>query len=320
MNEGKSMKNFAIIGVAGYIAERHVNAINATGNRLVAALDPHDSVGFLDRYDFDTNFFTEIERFDRYVEKLRFTKNPLNIDYVSICSPNYLHDAHCRFGLRLGANVICEKPLVINPWNLDPLKEIEQETGNRISTVLQLRLIPELIKLKEKIASESFCNDVSLTYITSRGSWYYNSWKGSIEKSGGILTNIGIHFFDLLLWIFGPVIDKQIYLLDERRASGVLMLEKANVSWFLSTNHKDLPFKAAPGKKTTHRTIVIDGEEVDFSEGFNNLHTRVYEDILSGKGFGINDARPSIQLTYDLRNLELSTVGKIVHPIIKGIR
>lgn len=314
------MKNFAIIGVAGYIADRHVSAINATGNRLVAAIDPHDSVGFLDRYDFDTKFFIEMERFDRYLEKLRFNKDPLSIDFVSICSPNYLHDAHCRFGLRLGANVICEKPLVINPWNLDPLIEVEQETGKKINTVLQLRLISELIKLKEKVSNETFCNDVSLTYITSRGNWYYNSWKGSVEKSGGILTNIGIHFFDLLLWIFGPVIDKQIYLLDERRASGVLMLERANVSWFLSTNHEDLPYKAVPGKKTSYRTIVIDGEEVDFSDRFTNLHTRVYEDILSGNGFGINDARPSIQLTYELRNIGLSTPGKIVHPLLKGIR
>jgi UDP-N-acetyl-2-amino-2-deoxyglucuronate dehydrogenase len=313
--------NFAVIGVGGYIAPRHLRAIRDTGNRLVAAVDPKDSVGILDQYSFDVRFFTEIERFDRHLEKLR--RGPLDerVDYLSVCSPNYLHDSHCRLGLRVGANVICEKPLVINPWNLDPLAELETETGKRIFTVLQLRLHPQLIQLKQALAADQGhrMHDVLLSYITTRGPWYHVSWKGILEKSGGIATNIGIHLFDLLLWLFGEVSDLRVHHSDPRRMAGFLELERARVRWFLSIDPTDLPFPVQPGSRSTYRSITVDDQEVEFSEGFTDLHTRVYEEMLAGNGFGIAAARPSIQLTHRIRTAEISPIDDLAHPYLKGM-
>ena len=311
-------KNFAIIGAAGYIAPRHLRAIRDTGNTLVAAVDPHDSVGLLDQYSFDTRFFTEIERFDRHLEKLRRGPEENRVQYVSICSPNYLHDAHCRLALRVGADVICEKPLVINPWNLDPLEELEAETGHRINTVLQLRLHPALLALRQQLMENrsSSQHDVVLTYVTSRGSWYHSSWKGVIEKSGGVATNIGIHFFDLLQWLFGATGECRVFHSDPERMSGYIELEYARVRWFLSVDTDDLPYKAEPGKKSTFRSITVDGSEIEFSEGFTDLHTRVYEHILAGNGFGISDARSSIELTHRIRTSPIVPAGDLAHPLL----
>jgi len=296
------VKNFAITGVGGYIAPRHLQAIRDTGNRLVAAADPHDAVGILDRYAFEVRFFNEIERFDRHLEKLRRGPNEHRVDFVSICSPNHLHDAHIRLALRTGADAICEKPLVINPWNLDALQEIERETGRTVRTVLQLRVHPQLVELQQQLAGDTGKrHQVRLTYITARGSWYDVSWKGHTERSGGIITNIGIHFFDLLLWLFGGVQRSQVHLREEHRASGFLELQRADVQWYLSTDMTDLPFAAEPGKRTTFRSITVDGREVEFSQGFTDLHTRVYQQILGGGGFGIDTARPSIELTSSIR-------------------
>jgi UDP-N-acetyl-2-amino-2-deoxyglucuronate dehydrogenase len=308
-------KNFAITGVAGYIAPRHLKAIRDTGHRLVAATDPHDAVGVLDRFAFDVRFFTEFERFDRHLEKLRRGPEAGRVHYVTICSPNYLHDAHIRLALRVGAHAICEKPLVINPWNLDALEELEHETGSRVSTVLQLRVHPDLMALRERLAGDrSRRHDVSLTYITARGGWYSVSWKGHEDRSGGIVTNIGIHFFDLLLWLFGGVRSSAVHLRDGDRAGGVLELERADVRWFLSTNASDLPFAPQPGVKTTFRSITVDGEEVEFSEGFTDLHTRVYEEVLAGRGFGIADARPSVELTSAIRHAKVAPMSADAHP------
>ena len=308
------MKNFAITGVAGYIAPRHLKAIQDTGSRLVAATDPHDAVGILDRFAFDVRFFNEIERFDRHLEKLRRGPEDQRVDYVSICAPNHLHDAHIRLALRCGANAICEKPLVINPWNLDALQEIERETGRSVKTVLQLRVHPQLIALRDQLlADTSKRHQVCLTYITARGSWYDVSWKGHAERSGGIVTNIGIHFFDLLIWLFGGVRSSAVHLREQHEAAGVLDLERADVQWFLSTDSRELPFTPEPGKKTTFRSITVDGQEVEFSEGFTDLHTRVYEQVLAGAGFGIEDARPSIELTARIRQGEIVT-GSNPHP------
>ena len=313
--------NFAITGVAGYIAPRHLRAIRDTGNRLVAALDPHDSVGLLDQYSFETSFFTEFERFDRHLEKLRRGPQESRVHYLSVCVPNYLHDAHCRLALRVGADVICEKPLVINPWNLDALQELEQEFGRRIYTVLQLRLHPKLVELKNKIASlEGGRREVSLTYITSRGRWYHTSWKGAPEKSGGIATNIGIHLFDLVLWLFGPAVECRVYHSDDQRMSGTLELEKARVRWYLSICAEDLPFAVTPGARSTYRSLTIDGEEVEFSEGFTDLHTQVYAETLAGRGFGIPEARPSIELVHWIRQAPLSPVDEYAHAYLKGER
>jgi UDP-N-acetyl-2-amino-2-deoxyglucuronate dehydrogenase len=300
------MKNFAVTGVGGFVALRHLRAISDTGNRLVAAADPHDAVGVLDQFSFDVRFFTEIERFDRHLEKLRRGPENERVQYVSICSPNYLHDAHIRLAMRVGADAICEKPLVINPWNLDALAELEAETGRKISTVLQLRLHPALIALKERLDAEhpSTKHDVSLSYITTRGRWYDVSWKGSEERSGGLVMNIGIHFFDLLMWLFGAVEHSELHLRQPRRLAGAMELERARVRWFLSTDSSDLPFPAEPGKRTTHRSIAIDGTELEFSDGFANLHTRVYEEVLAGRGFGIADARRSIELCHQIRKAE----------------
>jgi UDP-N-acetyl-2-amino-2-deoxyglucuronate dehydrogenase len=305
-------KNFAITGVGGYIAPRHLRAIRDTGNKLVAAMDVSDSVGILDQFGFDVRFFTEFERFDRYIEKLRRTDEGRAVDYISICSPNYLHDAHCRLALRVGADALCEKPLVINPWNLDALQELEQETGRRVWTVLQLRLHEKLRMLREKLAADKpgRQHDVELTYITGRGAWYDVSWKGIPEKSGGIATNIGIHFFDLLLWLFGGAGDIRVHRSERRRMSGFIELERARVRWFLSVDAQDLPPGATSA--TTYRSITIDGEELEFTEGFTDLHTRVYEEVLAGRGFGIDDVRPSIELVHRIRNAPISTADELV--------
>lgn len=312
------MKNFAITGVAGFVAPRHLAAIKATGNRLVAAVDPHDAVGILDRYAFDVRFFTEIERFDRHIEKLRRGPEENRVHMVSVCSPNYLHDAHIRLALRAGADVICEKPLVINPWNLELLEEIEAETGRRVNTVLQLRLHPQLMALKARLDGQrsSTRHEVELTYVTTRGSWYDVSWKGSDERSGGIATNIGIHFFDLLLWLFGDVQESVVHLHDSRRMAGALELERARVRWFLSAEPSDLPFAPEPGVRTTHRSITVDGQDVEFSDGFTDLHTRVYEEVLAGRGFSIADARPSITLSSQIRTTVVTSDPERRHPLL----
>ena len=301
-------KNFAMTGVAGFVAPRHLKAIRDTGNRLVAACDPHDAVGVLDRYWFNPRFFTEIERFDRHLEKLHRGPESERVHYLSICSPNYLHDAHIRMALRSGADAICEKPLVINPWNLDALQKIEEDTGQRVFTVLQLRLHPELVALKARLdaAAPGRPKQVTLTYMTARGPWYDVSWKGREDRSGGIVTNIGIHFFDLLIWLFGSPQGTEVHLREPKRMGGWVALERAEVSWFLSADASDLPFDPQPGVKTTLRSIVVDGEEMEFSEGFTDLHTRVYEEVLAGRGFGIDQARPSIELTSTIRQQPLA--------------
>lgn len=295
------MKNFALIGVGGYVAPRHLKAIKETGNNLIAALDKNDSVGILDSYFPEADFFTEFERFDRHLEKLK--RKGVYIDYLTVCSPNYLHDAHIRFGLRIGADVICEKPLVLNPWNVDGLMEIEKETGKKIFTILQLRLHPAIIALREKAQKvppgKRF--DIDLRYITSRGHWYHISWKGDIQKSGGIATNIGIHFFDMLLWIFGDVKSNEVYQHTNDTASGHLELERADVNWFLSTDADSLPVEAKQSGKRTYRSMLIDDKEFEFSEGFTELHTRSYEEILKGNGFVINETIRSIQLVQEIR-------------------
>lgn len=296
------MKNFALIGAGGYIAPRHMKAIKDTGNNLLAALDRHDSVGILDSYFPEADFFTEFERFDRHLEKKK--RLGIKTDFVSVCSPNYLHDAHIRFGLRMGANVICEKPIVLNPWNIQPLLDLEKETGNNIYTILQLRLHPAIIALKEKIAATPLNKryDINLQYITSRGHWYHTSWKGDIEKSGGIATNIGVHFFDMLIWVFGSVIENKVRLHTNDTAAGSLVLQKANINWMLSIDENAIPAAVRAAGKRTWRTLSINGEEFEFSEGFTELHTRSYEEILAGRGFPISETAPAIQLVHDIRN------------------
>lgn len=295
------MKDFALIGAGGYIAPRHLTAIRDTGNRLVAALDPHDSVGILDSYFPETRFFTEFERFDRHLDKRRRAGE--GVEFISIASPNYLHDSHCRLALRLGAAAICEKPLVINPWNVDALAELEKETGGRIHSILQLRLHPAVIALREKVRSAPGKRfSVDLDYVTSRGHWYLTSWKGDDHRSGGIVTNIGIHFFDMLLWIFGPARGLEVMEMSPQRASGRLDLDRADVTWRLSVEASDLPAEAIDKGARTFRAIRVDGEEVEFSEGFTDLHTESYREILAGRGFGLDDARPAIELVHDLRH------------------
>ena len=318
----RDVKNFALTGAAGFVAPRHLKAIKDTGNRLVAAVDPHDAVGVLDRYSFDVRFFTEFERFDRHLEKLRRGPEAARVQYVSICSPNYLHDAHIRMALRVGADAICEKPLVINPWNLDALQELEAETGGRVFTVLQLRLHPDLIALRARLHAQPPAgrHDVCLTYVTARGRWYDVSWKGSDERSGGIVTNIGIHLFDVLLWLFGPVSACEVHMRDQRRIAGYLELERATVRWFLSTDSADLPFASEPGVKTTFRSITVDEHEVEFSEGFTDLHTRVYEEVLAGRGFGIEDGRSAIELSHRIRETPAASVAEHLHPMVSGRR
>lgn len=309
-------KNFALIGVGGYIAVRHLKAIKETNNNLIASLDPSDSVGIIDSYFPDSPFFVEYERFDRHIDKLR--RQGISTDYVSICSPNYLHDSHIRFALRSGANAICEKPLVLNPWNVDALGEIESESDNRIYNILQLRLHPSIIELKKKIdeGPKDKIYDIELSYITSRGKWYYISWKGDVHKSGGIATNIGVHFFDMLSWIFGPVKQNIVHLLEDNKASGYLDLENARVKWYLSLDFNDVPenFKE---KQRTYRSITIDGEEIEFSGGFTDLHNLSYQHILDGKGFGIEDSREAINIVYNIRNSSPIGLKGEYHPMCK---
>jgi UDP-N-acetyl-2-amino-2-deoxyglucuronate dehydrogenase len=315
-------KNIAITGVAGYIAPRHLRAIRETGNRLIAAVDPKDSVGMLDQFGFDVRFFTEFERFDRYLEKLRRGPVDQRVHYLSICAPNYLHDAHCRLGLRVGADVICEKPLVISPWNLDALQELEQETGKQIYSIMQLRLHPKLLALRERLQQTrpDHKYEVCLTYVTARGGWYHVSWKGSGEKSGGLACNIGIHFFDLLIWLFGAVAGYRVYHVNPQRMAGFLELERARVKWFLSVDPVDLPFPVEPGKRTTYRSITIDDTEIEFTEGFTDLHTRAYEEIFAGRGFGIEEARPSIDLAYRLRTAPIHPGDAQSHPFLTRLQ
>ncbi len=295
------MKNFILIGAGGYIAPRHMKAIKDTGNNLLAAIDRHDSVGILDSYFPDCDFFTEFERFDRHVEKLR--RNGVKIDYVSVCSPNYLHDAHIRFGLRIGADVICEKPIVLNPWNIDALVEIEKETGKNVYSILQLRLHPAIIELRNKINASPADKKykVKLHYFTSRGHWYHTSWKGDINKSGGIATNIGVHFFDMLQWVFGAVQNNSVNIHDNDTAAGTLLLEKAEVEWYLSINYDKMPQSAKDAGKRTYRTLQIDGDEFEFSEGFTELHTDSYKQILSGNGFPLIETKGAIDLVSEIR-------------------
>ena len=296
------MQNFALTGVAGYVAPRHLKAIRETGNRLVAALDPFDSVGILDSFFPDCTFFTEYERFDRYLEKLKRGEKEDQVRWISICSPNHLHDAHVRTALRVGADALCEKPLVIRPWNLDALAEIEAETGRRVWTVLQLRVHPAIVSLKQELGSQlgSTKHRVDLTYITSRGQWYARSWKGIPHKSGGIATNIGVHFFDMLVWLFGPLEHIEIHVNNERTCSGVMELANASVSWFLSVDSLYIPKELQKQDQRTYRSILIDDQEIEFSDGFSDLHTKIYERTLAGRGFGIEDARPSLEIVHKI--------------------
>ena len=314
--------NFAMTGVAGYIAPRHLRAIRDTGHVLVAALDPSDSVGVLDQFSLGVKFFDHFERFERHLEKLHAGSSEQRVHYLSVCAPNYVHDTHCRLGLRLGADIICEKPLVINPWNLDELARAEVESGHRINTVLQLRVHPKLVALRQELlrSEASGRHDVCLTYVTGRGAWYHVSWKGSEEQSGGIATNIGIHLFDLLLWLFGSAENAEVHHRDRNSVAGSFELERARVRWFLSVDPGDLPFPAEPGKRTTYRSIQIDGDEMDFTEGFADLHTRVYEETLAGRGFGIDDVRPATELTYRIRMAELAARRDNAHPYMQGLR
>lgn len=311
------MKDFALIGAAGFIAPRHLRAIKETGNRLVAALDKFDSVGIMDSYYPDASFFVEFERFDRHLEKLH--RSGKAIDYLSICSPNYLHDSHIRFGLRQGASVICEKPLVLNPWNVEALDQIQKETGKEVFNILQLRLHPDIIALKEKVAKSdpSHVFDFDLAYITSRGNWYYTSWKGDVQKSGGIATNIGIHFFDMLIWIFGAVKENIVHVHTHDRAAGFLQLEKARVRWFLSINENTLPKSVRENGQRTYRSITMEGGEIEFSEGFTDLHTKSYKAILDGKGFSLMESLASIELAHTIRTKEPIGQKGDYHPFVK---
>ncbi len=311
------MKNFALIGAAGYIAPRHMKAIKETGNNLVSALDINDSVGIIDSYFPNADFFTEFERFDRHIDKLK-RKNQA-IDYVSICSPNYLHDSHIRFGLRSGADVICEKPLVLNPWNIDALKEIEEDSGKRIYNILQLRLHPSIIALKEKVENgpEDKVYDVDLSYLTSRGHWYYTSWKGDVQKSGGVATNIGVHFFDMLSWVFGDVKQNIVHVHTHDRVAGYLELDRARVRYFLSINYNTLPTEVKEKGMRTYRSITIEGEEIEFSGGFTDLHTTSYQEILKGNGFGLEEVNSAISIVHDIRTLKPMGLKGDYHPLAK---
>jgi len=312
------MKNFALIGASGYIAPRHLKAIKDTNNNLVAAYDRFDSVGIMDSYFPDADFFVEFERFDRHLEKLNQEKN-VKLDYVSICTPNYLHDSHIRMALRRGADAICEKPLVLNPWNIDALSNVEKETGQKVYNILQLRVHKSIIELKKKIdaAPKDKIFDVDLTYLTSRGNWYYTSWKGDKSKSGGIATNIGVHFYDMLSWIFGDVKENIVHVHEHDRASGYLELERARVRWFLSINEDVLPDDIKAKGQRTYRSITIEGEELEFSGGFTDLHNRVYEGILDGNGYGLEDARQAIEIVHNIRHAEPKGLVGDYHPFAK---
>lgn len=316
----RAAKKFALIGAAGYIAPRHMKAIKETGNELVAAIDPNDSVGIIDSFFPDADFFTEFERFDRHIDKVRRKNNGREVDYVSICSPNYLHDAHMRFALRSGADAICEKPLVLNPWNIDGLAEIQRDTGRRIHTILQLRLHPAIVALRDKVRKDDRSKkfDVDLTYITSRGNWYLHSWKGVENKSGGIATNIGVHFFDMLHFLFGDVQENQVHLGGQTRASGYIEYERARVRWFLSVEYKDLPKAQKEAGQRTYRSITVDGDEVEFSGGFTDLHTRSYEQILLGNGFGLDENRVAIETVAHIRSTVPDCSQGELHPFVNG--
>lgn len=319
------MKNFALIGVGGYVAPRHLKAIKDTGNNLVAALDKNDSVGIIDSYFSYADFFTEFERFDRSVDKLRRKNAGRQINYVSICSPNYLHDAHIRFALRSGADAICEKPLVLNPWNLDGLKEIEKDTGKKVYNILQLRLHQNIINVREEVLRDLANNpnkvyDVDLTYITSRGHWYFTSWKGEIDKSGGVATNIGVHFYDMLIWIFGDVVEQEVHYSEPvKKMAGYIKLKHANVRWFLSVDFEDLPEDIKAKGQRTFRAISYDGKEIEFSGGFVDLHTEVYKEILAGRGFGLEAARASIELVHDIRIAPIIGKNSRIHPMAEKL-
>jgi UDP-N-acetyl-2-amino-2-deoxyglucuronate dehydrogenase len=312
------VKNFALIGAAGYIAPRHMEAIQATGNRLVAALDPSDSVGVIDRYFPQSAFFTQFERFDRHIDKLRRAGGEEKVDWVAICSPNYLHDSHIRFALRSGADAICEKPLVLNPWNVDGLIEAEASSGRRVSTILQLRLHPEIAALQDRVAAEPAGrgkHEVDLTYVTARGRWYAYSWKGDEKKSGGIATNIGVHFFDMLHFLFGALQESRVHLYEPTRAGGFLEYERARVRWFLSVEADDLPPAAQAGGQRTFRSIAVDGAEIEFSGGFADLHTRSYERILAGEGFGLETSRCAIETVATIRTATPTGTLGDTHPL-----
>lgn len=316
------MKNFALIGAAGYIAPRHMKAIKATGQRLVAALDPNDSVGVIDSYFPEADFFTEYERFDRYVDKMKRSGDSRRIDYVSICSPNYLHDSHMRFALRSGADAICEKPIVLNPWNIDGLGEIERDTGRKINTILQLRLHPAILEVRRKTLepARSTKHEVDLTYVTARGHWYLRSWKGDIKKSGGIATNIGVHFFDMLHFVFGRLQANRVHLSSETKAAGYLEYERARVRWFLSIDLDDVPAELRDRGQRTYRSITVDGEEVEFSDGFTDLHERSYEEILSGRGFGLEENRTAVETVASIRSATPIGPKGDYHPFVVSRR
>ncbi|AQR75545.1 Gfo/Idh/MocA family protein [Sphingomonas sp. LM7] len=314
------VRNFALIGAAGYIAPRHMAAIKATGNRIVAAMDPNDSVGIIDSHFPESAFFVEFERFDRHIDKLRRKDDGRKVEFVSICSPNYLHDSHIRFALRAGADAICEKPLVVNPWNAEALQDIERESGHKVHTILQLRLHPSIIALRQRVADAVAADpnamfDIDLTYITSRGAWYFASWKGEDTKSGGIAANIGVHFFDMLLWVFGPAIENNVHLLTWDVGSGVIRFKNANVRWFLSVNAEYLPEAVQAKGQRTYRSITMDGGEIEFSEGFTDLHTDSYRHILNGGGFGLDDALPAIRLVHEIRTAPQLKFASSTHPL-----
>lgn len=316
-----TVKNFALIGAAGYVAPRHMEAIQKTGNNLVAALDKFDCVGIMDRYFPEANFFTEPERFDRHLDKLRRLNNGQAVDYVSICSPNYLHDSHIRLALRNEANAICEKPVVLNPWNVDALQTIEQETNKEIYTILQLRLHPSVIALKQKIENgpKDKIYDIDLSYITPRGKWYAYSWKGDISKSGGVTTNIGVHLFDMLSFVFGKTKKSEVHLLQDNKAAGYLELEQARVRWFLSLDNNDIPTEQKAQGQNTFRSILMEGENFEFSGGFTDLHTLSYQKILSAEGFRIKEARQSIEMVHFIRNAKPLGLYGDYHPLLKSI-
>lgn len=312
------MKNFALIGASGYIAPRHLKAIKDTDNNLLAALDRFDSVGIMDSYFPNADFFVEPERFDRHIEKLKHDKN-IELDYISICTPNYLHDSHIRMALRRGADAICEKPLVLNSRNLDALAKMEKESGQKVWNILQLRMHKSIIDLKKKVdaAPKDKIFDIDLTYLTSRGNWYYTSWKGDKSKSGGIATNIGVHFYDMLSWIFGDVKENIVHLQTHDRSSGYLEFERARVRWFLSINYDALPREIKEKGQTTYRSITIEGEELEFSGGFTDLHSKVYKGLISGNGFGIEDSRSAIEIVENIRESSPIGLKGDYHPFAK---
>lgn len=312
--------NFALIGVAGYVATRHLQAIKDTNSELVAALDKFDSVGAIDSYFPYADFFTEYERFDRHIDKLK--REGTKIDYVGICTPNYLHDSHIRFALRQGAEAICEKPVVLNPWNIDALQEIEKETGKKVNNILQLRLHPSIIQLKKQIDNgpKDKIYDIDLSYITSRGNWYFISWKGDKEKSGGVATNIGVHFYDMLTWIFGDVEENIVHISNSAKVGGFLKLKRANVRWFLSVDYNDIPIEIKEKGQRTFRSIVVEGKEIEFSGGFTDLHTLSYQEIIKGNGFGLEETKKSIEIVYNIRNASPIGLKGDYHPFCKNLK